>query len=59
VNCEGCAETISQSKLISVYLVPTVSGLPVVFMCEALLSWQAFVVCDKGSIIHGTVFVNW
>lgn len=58
MNCEGCAETIIQSKLVSVYLVPTVGGLLVVCMDEALLSWQAFGMWDKGSHIHGTVFVK-
>jgi hypothetical protein len=52
VNCEECVETISQSKLIAVYLIPTVC------MGEALLSWQAFGMWNKGSHIHRTVFVK-
>ena len=52
MDCEGHAETISQSKLVSVYLVPTVC------MSEALLSWQAFGMWITGKHIRGTVSVK-
>jgi len=58
VNCEGCAGTISQNKLVYVYLVQTVAGLLAVRTCEAWLFCQAFGMWDKGSHIHGTVFVK-
>lgn len=58
MNCEGHAETVSQNKLVSMYLVPTLGGLPVVCMGEDLLSWQEFGMWNKGSHIHGMVFVK-